>query len=33
MISFITGLSLSLVKEYIAIRQEMEKQATEETGA
>ena len=33
MISFITGLSLSLVKEYIAIRQEMEQQATEETGA
>lgn len=33
MISFITGLSLSLVQEYIAIRQEMEQQATKETGA
>lgn len=31
MISFITGLSLSVVQEYIEIRQEMQRQAAEET--
>jgi hypothetical protein len=31
MISFITGLSLGVVREYIAIRQEMRQDATEET--
>jgi hypothetical protein len=31
MISFITGLALTVVQEYIAIRQEMQKQTTEET--
>lgn len=33
MISFITGLSLGLVQEYIAIRQELGKQDTEETSS
>lgn len=31
MISFITGLSLSVVQEYIEIRQEMQRQSAEET--
>jgi len=31
MISFITGLSLAVVQEYIEIRQEMQRQAAEET--
>jgi len=31
MISFITGLSLSVVQEYIEIRQEMQRQAVQET--
>ncbi len=31
MISFITGLSLTVVQEYIEIRQEMQRQSTQET--